>query len=132
MMQKLARGLLLTQGLMCLIYGVVVSLNLDTMAEYMGLGIGRGDGRAEIITMYLGMSGALGIFMCYAAIRGKFVYEALLIMLLSMTGITLGRLTGFALFDTGEYILSSLFYDVPVSLLTGFAFYSLFIRQDSK
>ena len=131
-MQKLARGLLLVQGLMCLIYGVVVSLNLDAMAEYMGLSIGRGDGRAEIVTMYLGMSGALGLLMSYAAISGKLLYEALLIMLLTMTGITVGRLAGFALFDTGEYILSSLFYDVPVSLLTGFAFFSLFIKQDSK
>ncbi len=125
-MIKLARSLLLIQGLMCLIYGVVVALNLNHMAEYMGLAIAHDNGRAEIITMYLGMSGVLGLFMSYSGVRGKYIYEALLIMLLTMTGITFGRCAGFIIFNTDEYILHSLLYDIPILLLTGWCFFSLF------
>lgn len=131
MVNKLARGLLLIQGGMCVIYGIVVAFNMDAMAAYMGLGVLSGDGRAEILTMYFGMSGALGLFMLYAALSGQCLKNALLFMLITMLGITLGRLSGFLLFDTGEYILSSLAYDIPVLALTAWVYYGMFNKGET-
>ena len=124
-MRILARVLLFVQGAMCVVYGLVVAFNLDALAAYMGLAIVSGDGRAEMLTMYLGLSSALGLYMLFAALSGRRVYEALLILCLSMLGITLGRLLGWLLFNTGDYILSSLAFDVPMIVLSVWCYWRL-------
>ena len=126
-MQSLARVLLFVQGAMCVVYGLVVAFNLDALAAYMGLAIVTGDGRAEMLTMYLGLSSALGLFMLFAALSGRRIYEAMLILCLSMLGITIGRLLGWLLFNTGDYILSSLAYDVPMIMLTNWCYWRLYL-----
>jgi hypothetical protein len=68
----------------------------------------------------------MGLFQVYAGLSSKLLREALFFMLISMAGITLGRLCGLLAFETGEYIASSLLYDIPVVMLTAIAYRNLF------
>ena len=131
-MQTCARALLFVQGAMCVVYGIVVAIKPQAMANYMGLEIISADGQAELITMYLAMSSAVGLFMLFAALTKKGLEPALLFMLIYMTGITLGRLICFISLETGSYILSSLLYDVPAWLLTVLAYWRLYGASVSK
>ncbi len=129
-MHKLARGVLAVHGLMCVVYGVLVALDLPGYAQYMGLAYVSDDGKAEVLTMYLGMGGALGLFFCFSSFTGKYLYEALLTLIISMKGVTYARIAAYLIFDTGDYILSALAYDVPLLALSLFCYWRLFVQKE--
>ncbi len=124
-MQRLAKLLLIIHALVTLGYGIVLFARIEQISEYMGLQIISPDGQAELYTMYIGMSGIMSLFMLWGAFRPKWLMSALLFLLLSMTGITLGRIVSTLFLDTGSYIIKGIYYDVPLTLLTGLAYFRL-------
>jgi len=119
---SLAKLLLIVHGLVTLGYAVALLVNPTKVAEYMGLMIATPDGKAELITMYVGMSGAMSLFMLYAAFNQKWLPQATLFLFLSMSSIALSRVLSFIFFETGSYTLNALFYDIPIALLSWGAF----------
>ncbi len=113
----LAKILLVAHGLMSLVYGVAVLLDPAGLAQYMGLEVQTGDGVAELITMYVGMAGAIGAFMLYAVFDNHWTPTALVFLVVVMTGVALGRLGSFVILDTGTYTLNALAYDIPALIL---------------
>ena len=119
---KLAKLLLVIHALVTLGYASTLLINPTETAKYMGLNIATPDGKAELITMYVGMSGAISLFMLYGAFNQKWLHQATLFLFLSMSGIALGRVLSFLFFETGTYTLNALFYDIPIALLSWGAF----------
>jgi hypothetical protein len=119
---SLAKLLLITHGLVTLGYAGTLLVNPTEVAEYMGLMITTPDGTAELITMYVGMSGAMSLFMLYGAFNQEWLPQATLFLFLSMSSIALSRALSFAFLETGSYTLNALFYDIPVALLSWAAF----------
>jgi len=113
----LAKILLVAHGLMSLVYGGAVLLDPAGLAQYMGLEVQTGDGTAELITMYVGMAGAIGAFMLYAVFDVRWTRTALLFLVIVMTGVALGRLGSFLVLETGAYTLNALAYDIPALIL---------------
>lgn len=103
-----------------LTYAAALLLNPYKLASFMGLMIISSDGQAELLAMYLGLSGVLGIFMLVGAWHSKWLPPAFLFLLLSMTGITSARFLSFLFLDSGSYTLNALFYDFPVTFLAWF------------
>ena len=119
---SLAKLLLITHGLVTLGYAGTLLVNPTEVAEYMGLMITTTDGTAELITMYVGMSGAMGLFMLCGAFNQEWLPQATLFLFLSMSSIALSRALSFGFLETGSYTLNALFYDIPVALLSWGAF----------
>ena len=119
---KLAKLLLVIHALVTIGYASMLLVNPIETAKYMGLNIATPDGKAELITMYIGMSGAISLFMLYGAFIQKWLHQATLFLFLSMSGIALSRVLSFAFFETGSYTLNALFYDIPIALLSWGAF----------
>ena len=119
---KLAKLLLVIHALVTLGYASTLLINPTETAKYMGLNIATPDGKAELITMYVGMSGAISLFMLYGAFNQKWLHQAILFLHLSMSGIALSRVLSFVFFETGIYTLNALFYDIPIALLSWGAF----------
>ena len=91
----------------------------------MGLKITSPDGQAELFTMYVGMSGVMGLFMLFGALQRKWLLPATLFLVLSMSGITGGRLLSALFLETGSYTQNALYYDIPVMLLSWLAYRKL-------
>lgn len=119
---SLAKLLLIVHSLVTIGYAGALLVNSREVAEYMGLIVATPDGKAELITMYVGMSGAMSLFMLYGAFNQKWLPQATLFLFLSMNGIALSRMLSFVFFETGSYTLNALFYDIPVALLSWAAF----------
>ena len=119
---KLAKLLLVVHGLVTIGYAGTLLVNSSEVAKYMGLVIATPDGKAELITMYVGMSGAMSLFMLYGAFNQKWLSQATLFLFLSMSSIALSRLLSFVFLVTGSYTLNALYYDIPVALLSWGAF----------
>ena len=119
---KLAKLLLVVHGLVTIGYAGTLLVNPTEVAKYMGLVIATPDGKAELITMYVGMSGAMSLFMLYGAFNQKWLSQATLFLFLSMSSIALSRVLSFVFFETGSYTLNALFYDIPIALLSWGAF----------
>ena len=119
---KLAKLLLVVHSLVTIGYAGTLLVNPTEVAKYMGLVIATPDGKAELITMYVGMSGTMSLFMLYGAFNQKWLSQATLFLFLSMSGIALSRVLSFVFFETGSYTLNALFYDIPISLLSWGAF----------
>jgi hypothetical protein len=113
---------LIVHGLVTVAYGVVLLVNPAGVAAYMGLAIVNGDGHAELLTMYVGMSGAVGVFMLVGAVNVRWLWPATLFLVVSMTGIAGGRLLSFLFLDGGAYTRNALLYDVPIVLLAWVAY----------
>ena len=112
-------------GSVTLIYGIVLVINPVAVANYMGLAIASNDGRAELVTMYAGMSGAVALFMLTGAINRKWIKPATLFLVITMTGIAVGRAMSFVLFDADTYTRNALLYDVPMVILAWCAYVRL-------
>lgn len=115
---SLASVLLVVHGLVTLGYGGALLANPAGVAGYMGLAILSADGQAELITMYVGMSGAVSLFMLYGAFSRKWRPQAALFLAITMSGIALGRGIGWLFLETDSYTLNALFYDIPIALLS--------------
>ena len=121
----LAKGLLILHSLVALGYGISILANPDDIAAFMGLQIISTDGLAELYVMYLGLSGAMSLFMLFGAFREKWLGTALFFLVLSMSGITSARLISALFLETGYYTNHSLYYDIPVTFLAWFAYWKL-------
>ena len=119
---KLAKLLLVVHGLVTIGYAGTLLVNPTEVAKYMGLVIATPDGKAELITMYVGLSGAMSLFMLFGAFNQKWLSQATLFLFLSMSSIALSRLLSFVFLETGSYTLNALFYDIPIALLSWGAF----------
>jgi len=122
---SLAKLLLIVHGLVTVGYAGTLLFNPANVAEYMGLMIATPDGRTELITMYVGMSGTMAFFMLYGAFNRNWLHQATLFLFLSMSGIAIGRAFGFVFFETSSYTLNALYYDIPVALLSWVAYLQL-------
>lgn len=120
-----AKLLLTIHSLVTLGYGISLLATPNESAAFMGLRTISADGQAELFVMYLGLSGSLSFFMLFGAFSTKWLPTALLVMALTMSGITFVRLAGFALLETGSYTLNALYYDIPITILSWFAFAKL-------
>jgi len=129
--------LLLVHGSVTLGYAIALFINPNNLAEFMGLKITSPDGQAELFTMYVGMSGVMGLFMLFGALQRKWLLPATLFLVLSMSGITGGRLLSALFLETGSYTQNALYYDIPVMLLSWLAYrklavslYTLYCARD--
>ena len=68
----------------------------------------------------------VGFIMLYASLFNRQVVLATIFAAIFISGIALARTLGFLLYDTGDYTLSALLYDVPMSLLCWLAVYRNF------
>lgn len=117
----LSRILLFVQGIMGVVYGVMILVDPSEMAANMGFTVLTGDGQAEVITNYFGLSAAVGMVMLYSSITKSHLEIATLFAAIFISGIAIGRVIGFIFYDTSFYTASALGYDVPMSLLCWFA-----------
>ena len=122
---QLASIVLVIHGLVTVGYGIALLVNPAALAEFMGLMIANSDGRAELVTMYVGMSCTMGLFMLVGAFSKKWRPQAMLFLLLSMSGIMLGRGLSYIFFAAGNYTLNALLYDIFITLLAWIAYAQL-------
>ena len=129
---RLAQFLLIFHGVVTLTYAGTVLTDTAGLAEYMGLSIVNGDGTAELITMYVGSSGATAMFFVFTAFRRQWLLIGLLFLVITMTGITAVRTISWMALETGSYTQNAvLYYDVPLTILAWFTYRRL-TRVDSE
>ena len=114
--------LLIVHSLVTIGFAGALLFNTAEVVEYMGIVIASPDGMAELITMYIGMSCALAFFMLIGAFSRKWFHHALLLLVLSMSGIALARTLSFIFLEAGRYSRDALFYDIPMVILSWLAY----------
>lgn len=123
-----ARILLSIHATMCVGYGIAAALRPGDIAEYMGLTIASGDGRAEVFAMYVGANIAMGAGVAYAAMNERWLSFGVRFVAVFLSGIIAGRLLGIAAGGTGSYTLSALAYDIPAA---GYAWYWVSTKRNA-
>ena len=122
---KFARGFLIIQALVAIIFGIVFLVNPISTAEFLGLQAINQDGKQELITMYVGMNVAVNLFFLYAGVTSRMVFEACFFFSIFFSGLAAGRVYGMIMFDTVSGTMSGFVFDSVSTVIGWFIVYKL-------
>ncbi|MFT6310351.1 MAG: hypothetical protein ACJAQS_000716 [Porticoccus sp.] len=118
---KLARALLLFNGLFFAFYGAMCLIDPNTAANMVGFSLGYTSGPVEVMAMYGGLQLAVGLYLTLKANNVTSAPQGLEVLAVLMGGLGIARLIGLTMYSPDSYNLTVGCYEVCVCLLAIYA-----------
>jgi hypothetical protein len=116
-----SRILLAFTGLMFAVYGLVCLVNPGLPAGYAGMELPGISASTEVVAMYGGLQTGLGLLFITWAWRPHLVVPALTVLLFSVGGLALARVTGLVRSGVDPYNLGAVGYEATTAILAAVA-----------
>jgi hypothetical protein len=126
---KLAKALLLFNGLFYGIYGAMCFIDPNTAANLVGFSLGHTAGPVEVMAMYGGLQLAVGIYLTVKAKDALSAPHGLEVLAVLMGGLGIARLIGLTIYSPDSYNLTVGCYEVACCLLAIYARKRLLVTQ---
>jgi hypothetical protein len=126
---KLARALLIFNGLFYAVYGAMCFVDPNTAANLVGFSLGYTSGPVEVMAMYGGLQLAVGIYLTVKAKNALSAPHGLEVLAVLMGGLGIARLIGLTIYSPDSYNLTAGCYEVCVCVLAIYARKRLLTKQ---
>jgi hypothetical protein len=118
---KLARALLIFNGVFFAIYGAICFIDPNTTANLVGFSLGYTSGPVEVMAMYGGLQLAVGIYLTAKAKDTVSAQQGLEVLAVLMGGLGIARLIGLIIYPLDSYNVSVVCYEIVACTITIYA-----------
>jgi hypothetical protein len=118
---KLARALLIFNGVFFAIYGAICLIDPNIAANMGGFSLGYTSGPIEVMAMYGGLQLVVGIYLTVKAKDNNSAQQGLELLAVLMGGLGIARLIGLTIYSPDSYNLSVSCYEISACLITIYA-----------